>query len=204
MGPRAAQIQSVRGTLSNVEARLSPALPAGRKIGALFVDASKGWPDNARLLRFFSDRLASGRKPSMILFQDFLYFPAYKLIFLTMLAPGIAPTIYCRNGSTVVFSVTSGISAHESVFRNDLPDMLSQTVIEAAWERLCRAIPTERLRRHSVQLALPLMLWSCGHFAAAVREFQRVRLDDREKRYLSEKIGGPQNAKIPALRALIR
>jgi len=194
----------VRGTLANIDARLGPALPAGRTIGTLFVDASKDWLNNVRLLRFFSERLAADGKAPMILIQDFLYFPAYRLIFLTMLIPGIAPVLYCRTGCTTVFQVTSGISAREHAFRPDLPHTLSQRVIEAAWERLLHSIPARRLQLNAVRLAFPLMLWSCGHYAAAVRAFREIKLTEDERKHVTAKVGGPETAKLAPLRALLR
>jgi hypothetical protein len=204
MGPYAERIRSVRGTLANIDRRLAPVLPAGRAIGTLFVDASKDWINNVRLLRFFSDRLTTGTKGAMILFQDFLYFPAYRLIFLTMLLPGITPVLYSRTGCTVVFRATSGISSRERAFRADLPETLSQPVIEAAWQRLSRVIPRARIERNSVQLALPLMLWSCGHYDAAVSAFREVRLTESERDRLIEKSGGVEKTKLAPLRALLR
>lgn len=177
LGGYTERVTTFRGDLQEIGTHMQSALESGAKIGSLFVDASKGWGGNVRLLNFMSPYFVSkGAAPTRLLFQDCLYFPAYKLLFLLCSLASLRPALYVDSGSSVVFEVVDDVSAEEIVKECKAPRCLGEKDIYKVWERILDYLPSEKLQQAGANLALPLMLWSCGFKEAAADEYSRVTI----------------------------
>lgn len=188
MGSRSDRITTHVGKLSAIEEVLAGVWPDELPMGLLFIDAAKGWPQNAALLRYFADRLVPGEDGSRLLFQDFLYFPAYKLIFLTQLLGALRIETYVESGTSVVMKLTDTISSDNRFLQDGAYKRISEQDIREAWARLLEQLPPERLKTQGLELCLPLMLWDNRHREAAAEEFARVELSDKAMAFVRGKV----------------
>lgn len=204
MGDFPPRIEARGGKLQDIETVMSAFGRSDEKIGALFVDASKGWPENTILLKFFAPKLVAGEEaPSIILYQDFFYFPAYKLIFLLLLMPQMRPIIHTVSGTTLVFEILEPIDPRDPRLKPDAMKQVTEAEVYAAWERLLSWIPDARIKALHTQLALPLMLWECRAREASAKEFAKLIFSQVEIKFIRSKLNSRQLVSIPALREVL-
>lgn len=188
MGDRSDRIHTHTGSMTDIADVLEGVWPAGMPVGMLFVDASKGWLGNVGMLKFFADRLLPGEAGSRILFQDFLYFPAYKLIFLIQLLNVLEIETYVESGTSVVVKLTDHIRPDNPLFEPGAFRNIAEKQVRDAWDRLLAQIPPERMEGHGLALSLPLMLWDTGHRDAATEEFAKITLRDEDMIFVRDKV----------------
>ncbi|MDT9190222.1 MAG: class I SAM-dependent methyltransferase [Limnospira sp. PMC 894.15] len=203
MGDFSPCIDAYAGKLGDISTVLENVL-VGKPVGLVFIDASKRWHENVNLIKFLANKLIDGLQPSLILFQDFFYFPAYELIFLLSMIPQLQPIIYTQKSSSIVYKVTGKIDVKSPIFSYDFLDSLSQDEIYKAWENLNSYIPRYRIDLRATNLALPLMLWDRNYQSAADQEFAKVRLSEYQKSYVVSKISEKSSlSKIKPLTKLL-
>lgn len=177
LGEFSKNVSSFQGDVVDFAQRVDRIIEPGEKIGALFVDASKGWGGNKNLLRVLAPYFVPGPDtPTKILFQDFFYFPSYKLFFLLSANNSLKPIKFVSAGCSVVLEVTGNI-LNEAVMQEAFaPRSFGKDGIYQVWDQVLSSFPREKLNGSSMGLALPLMLWNCGHRDAASMEFERLSL----------------------------
>jgi Methyltransferase domain len=188
----ATSIDAYAGRLGDISTVLSDVL-FEKPLGLVFIDASKGWPENVELLKFLAPKLVSGQKPSLMLFQDFFYFPAYKLIFLLSMIPQLQPIIYTKTSTSIVYEVTNALDTEAPIFKLGSIKSLSEDDIYETWKNLNFYIPASRINFLATNLALPLMLWERKFKSAAEEEFSKIKLDHEQKKFVKTKILGNEN-----------
>lgn len=183
LGQYSERVTTCSGDLLEVDTHMSDVLEPEMKIGAMFIDASKGWGANVKLLKFFSDRFVSSPSShTRLLFQDCLYFPAYKLLFLLGALESLRPAFYVEKGTSVAFDVIGDVGMEEIIREDRKPRRFTEADIYRVWERILGYIPLTKLQQSATDLALPLMLWGCGYQQSAVRECGRISIADGAER----------------------
>ncbi|MDT9198046.1 class I SAM-dependent methyltransferase [Limnospira fusiformis KN01] len=203
MGDFSPCIQAYAGRLGDISTVLSNVL-IDKPVGLVFIDASKGWPENVNLLKFLAPKLVSGEQPSVMLFQDFFFFPAYKLIFLLSMIPQLKPFIYTKTSTSIVYRVNGEIDPEAPIFQPGFLNSLSEDDIYEAWKNLNLYIPRSRMNLLATHLALPIMLWERNFKSAAEQEFARASLSEHEKSFVASKVSDNSYlSKIKPLRQLL-
>jgi len=181
-------ISTRRGSLGDIGAVMHHDLQPGTAIRGLFVDASKGWPENASLLRVVGPHLAPGE--TSILFQDFLYCQSYKLMFLLLGCDFLEPYLFTKSGTSVVMKLKAEIHGSEPILQDGSIKTFTVDQIYRAWERAKTYFPEWKLVDNATNLALPLMLIERGFHAEATEELGKVHLTGEMRAFANAKLTG--------------
>jgi hypothetical protein len=151
---------------------------SGEAIEILFLDAPKKLQEIVRCLEVFGSSLIAGK--SMIVMQDYLYFPAYVLaVCMYALRDQLELVHVVLGGSTVAFLVTKPID-----LRRSRPEELdihrwSPQQIKACWDIILAPLPDKA--RERLELGRALHLYNCGAKQDAVRAVRELPLTTAQK-----------------------
>ena len=144
---------------------------SGEPIELLFLDAPKRQVEIARCLEVFGPALIPGT--SIIVAQDYLYFPAYSLaICLHTLRDRLKLAHVVIDGSTVAFLLTGALDLARERPADWEFRKWSAAKVEAAWDEILEPLPTSAQERLAPGRALHL--YDCGAKAAALRAMRAL------------------------------
>jgi predicted O-methyltransferase YrrM len=163
VAPYRSRIATVPSYISDLRAEQFP-----KTIELLFIDAPKSWKTMAQLYALVASRLIPGR--STLLFQDFLHFTSYELIWFFLLIPGLKLSHLSSEGSTGVFSVTDQLDPKQHDPQALHPRHLPVARLQQLWQEFLGELPEQK--RNDVDGSFVLLLNDLG-FEAEARTYAK-------------------------------